>query len=467
MSVGARTETSGPSLPGVAPGGWASGGRRDTWLLIGGLAAFGAVMFWFVHQVTSQRGWGLAPVDMGVYRDAGLVVRHVRPFYHPHLASPLYDRVFYNGEPFDYPPFAALPFAVMSYLSLRALAEFAAVADVLALLAALWVTFGALGYRRGAARLGLSLLAAAAVFYTEPVQRTMYLGQVEIVLMALVIWDMCQPDHRWWKGAGVGLAAGIKLLPLLFIPYLLLTRRFRQAAVATGTFLATLIIGFIVLPRDSAQWLGHGLFLKTPGSIDLHWSGNQSLMGILLRSGGAGAHAEWLAAAVIVTLLGIAAAVLLDRAGYRVVAVLMISLTTLLVSPLSWDDHWVWIVLAVPVLIHCALRARGTARWAWLGLAAVITALFAAWPDSWLGHPGGLTGIIYLPPQHYRPQGGPWPENGWHGWQLIAGNAWVLAGLLAFVTLLLVGLLRSGWPGRMAHRRGSGPGTASATEAAG
>ena len=238
----------------------------------------------------------------------------------------------------------------------------------------------------------------------------------------------------------MGIAAGIKLLPLLFIPYLLLTRRFRQAAVAAGTFAATLIVGFIALPRDSWQWLVHGLFLRAPGHIDLHWSGNQSLMGIILRSGSQHANGEWLAAAAIVIILGTAGAVLLDRAGHRVVALLMIALITLLVSPLSWDDHWVWIVLSVPVLIHYALRASGAARWAWVGLAAAVTAAFAAWPDSWLGRPNKLTGIIFLPPQFYRPQGGPWPENAWHGWQLIVGNAWLLTGLLAFAALLLAGL---------------------------
>lgn len=419
-------------------------GNRETWLLTGGLVAFGAALLWFFYSLASKPGGGLAPVDMGVFRDAGLIVRHVRPLYHPHLASPLYDRLLYHGEPFDYAPFAALPFALMSFLPLSPLAELAALVDVIALLVAIWVTFGALGYRRGPVRLGLTLLAAAAVFFTEPVQRTMYLGQVEIVLMALVMWDMCQPDSRRWKGAGVGIAAGIKLLPLLFIPYLLLTRRYRQAAVGAGAFGATLIIGFISLPRDSWQWLVQGLFLKANDRIDLHWSGNQSVMGILLRSGSQHAHGEWLAAAAIVIIAGTAGAVLLDRAGHHVVALLMIALTTLLVSPLSWDDHWVWIVLSVPVLIHYALRAQGAARWAWLGLAAAVTAAFAAWPDSWLGRPNGLTGIIFLPPQLYRPQGGPWPENSWHGWQLIVGNAWVLTGLLAFVTLLLAGLRWSG-----------------------
>ena len=50
---------------------------------------------------------------------------------------------------------------------------------------ALWLTLGGLGYRKGRTRLAVTLLGAAAVFWTEPVLRTMYLGQVNLVLMAL------------------------------------------------------------------------------------------------------------------------------------------------------------------------------------------------------------------------------------------------------------------------------------------
>src|SRR5439155_26712098 len=93
--------------------------------------------------------------------------------------------------------------------------------------------------REPRARAGGALLAGAAVLWTEPFLRTVYLGQVNVALMALIMWDLTQPDtraSRWWKGAGVGIAAGIKLVPLIFLPYLLLTRRFRQAAVAAAAF---------------------------------------------------------------------------------------------------------------------------------------------------------------------------------------------------------------------------------------
>jgi len=37
---------------------------------------------------TEPAGWWLDPVDLIVYRDAGLIVRQVSPLYNPHLATP-------------------------------------------------------------------------------------------------------------------------------------------------------------------------------------------------------------------------------------------------------------------------------------------------------------------------------------------------------------------------------------------
>src|ERR1700760_1724571 len=110
------------------------------------------------------------------------------------------------------------------------------VGNMAALVAALWFTFGSLGYRDRRIRLGATLLAAGVTFWLQPVVRTIYLGQVNLVLMAMIMWDLTQPDvradgrRRWWKGALTGVAAGVKLVPLIFVPYLILTRRFREAA---------------------------------------------------------------------------------------------------------------------------------------------------------------------------------------------------------------------------------------------
>ena len=276
-------------------------------LLAAALVAFGAVLAGYLtYMAVHPPSWTLNLVDLHVYRDGGLVARHAVPPYSPHRAAPLYEWRGYGSLrlKFTYPPFAAAVFALLSYLPWAVLAGFSVAASLALLVAALWFTLGGLGYRRNRLRLAATLLIAALVLWTEPVLRTVYLGQVNLALMALIVWDLSQPDtkaSRWWKGAGVGIAAGIKLIPLIFIPYLLLTHRFRQAALACGAFAATVLAGFLVLPADSARWWLHGLFLQTGRTGFIGWEGNQSLPALITRLSGSIAAGKpiWLAAAAV------------------------------------------------------------------------------------------------------------------------------------------------------------------------
>ena len=354
-----------PKLGNLGPTG---GGNVRGRLAMAGVIAFAVILAsYLAYLATHPYGWTLDPVDLGVYRSGGLIVRHIRPWYDPHLAAPLYDWPGYGGLhlKFTYTPFAAVAFALVSLVPWRVLPGISVAVNVAALLAALWFTFGGLGYRRSLTRLGATLLAAAAVFWTEPVLRTIYLGQVNLVLMALIIWDLGQPDtrrsgtSRWWKGAGVGIAAGIKLVPLIFIPYLLLTRKFRAAAVACAAFAATVAAGFAVAPADSRRWWLGGLFFNGGRTGFVGWEGNQSLRALLTRLAGsvAGAAPVWLAVALVTAVAGLACAAALERAGHPLPGLLACALTGLLVSPVSWDHHWVWIVPGVAVAAAYAVRA--------------------------------------------------------------------------------------------------------------
>jgi alpha-1,2-mannosyltransferase len=356
-----------------------------------------------------------------------------------------------------------------------------------ALVAALWFTFGGLGYADRRTRLGAALLAGAVVFWLQPVIRTIYLGQVNLVLMAMIMWDLCQPGTRadgracWWKGALTGVAAGIKLVPLVFVPYLLITRRFREAVATAAGFVVTVAVGFAALPHDSSQWWLHGMFLADGNRTGfMGWAGNQSLRAIITRFAGSVAAGQdpWIVAAVIALALGMTAAYLLDRGGYPVPALLVTALTGLLVSPVSWDHHWVWIALAVAVTGHYALaatrpelarmsadspgpagpltgrpgaprpRARRAARWLWL-LGGFMVAAFGAWPDALWENArtlGNLSlGFLWAQP-NTNPvlfaQHGDQPsyvEYHWHGFQLLWGNAYVLAGVVLLVVTLVTG----------------------------
>ena len=178
----------------------AQAGNRQSprrWLLLVGLGAFAVALgLYVIYTVIHPKSFTMDPVDLAVYRSGGLIVRHVRPLYDPRLAAPLYDWIGYGKLhlPFTYTPFAAIVFAVISFVPWWLSQQLSVAVDIIALLAALWFTLGGLGYRKDQTRLAVTLLGAAAVFWTEPVLRTIYLGQVNLVLMALIIWDLCQPD---------------------------------------------------------------------------------------------------------------------------------------------------------------------------------------------------------------------------------------------------------------------------------
>jgi alpha-1,2-mannosyltransferase len=211
------------------------------------------------------------------------------------------------------------------------------IVNLAAVLTAIWVTLGGLGYPRDRVRAGAALLGFAAVLWTEPVMRTMFLGQINLVLVALIMWDLCQPDGRRNKGFATGIAAGVKLVPLIFIPYLLVTRKFRQAAMAVAGFALTVLAGFVVLPDDSAHYWFGGLFFSSKRTGFAGWEGNQSLDAFFIRLAGSIKAAEpfWLAASVLTVAAGLYAAARLYRAGHRLPAVLLTGLTGDLVSPIS------------------------------------------------------------------------------------------------------------------------------------
>jgi Glycosyltransferase family 87 len=446
------------------------------WLLAAGAALLAAVLALYVTDLVTHLSYMTAMRDLVVYRDGGLIVRHVAPAYDAHRASPLYDWTGANGVQFTYPPFAAVLFSVASILSWTAMRWAMTVASVAALGLTLWLVFGALNYPGGttppdppasggnpprppfyrpAIRLGATFGISALALATEPVQQTLSLGQVNLLLMLLVVADLLTGGAqtpggrtRWWHGIGIGVAAGVKLTPLIFIPYLILTRRYRQAATATGVFAATVALGYAVLPGDSGTYWAQGLFLKANRIVFLGTRGNQSLRGVLTRLAGSvsAGTLPWIAAAVVVVIVGLIAAALLYRAGQPVPAMLACALTGLLVSPLSWDHHWVWVAPGLALLAHLGAVARRRAvRVAWWAAGAALFGIFASYPQFWNLSQSGLTpaGLGWYAPGTYFATGSkPWyHEFHWHGLQLLAGNSATLTGLACLAALVVAAAL--------------------------
>jgi alpha-1,2-mannosyltransferase len=426
------------------------GPPRRIVLLIAGIVASALSIAAYVADVAvhPQVMWRLT--DLKVYWLAGTAAVH-RP--------DLYDLSWFGTLQFTYPPFAALLAEAGSVLPLSAAEAGITVASVAALGLAVWLTVRLLSYR-GTTAVAFALLVVAVAIWLQPVQRTLQLGQVNLLLMVMVIADLAQPDRRWWKGAGVGLAAGIKLTPLIFVLYLLVTGRVRQAAVAAGTFAATILAGFAVLPRPSAQWWLHSLYLQAGRTGFVGQLENQSLRALITRVAGSvtAGSLPWLVIAVLVGAAGLACAALLDRAGQPVAGVLACALTGLLVSPISWDHHWVWIVPGLALLVHLAARARGPARAGWWAAAAALAVAFGGWPAFWTPRwtltPSGV--IWYSPTEYFSMGDNPgYREYHWNALQMLAGNLYVYAGLIA-LAMVMVAAVRWRQPALGALRQALG-----------
>jgi alpha-1,2-mannosyltransferase len=289
---------------------------------------------------------------------------------------------------FTYPPFAALLFAASTGASVGVLKIAVTAGSLVALPVLCGQTLAAAGVRR---RPEIIFAFSALALLTWPVAYTLHLGEVNLILAALIGADLLQRrDGAWWQGIGTGLAAGIKLTPLIFVAYLLLTRRVRAAATATGTFAVTVAAGFIWLPAPSRVfWLG-GVFYNQSRIGNPANPTNQSLAGAVARLAGTGdpPRTWWLVAALAVGLAGLAVAVWAHRRGHRLAGFLCCAVTGLLVSPISWTHHWVW---AVPLLVW--LTTAAWRRRSWLGAlaAAAAAAMFSGWLSiPWPGHPPSL-----------------------------------------------------------------------------
>jgi alpha-1,2-mannosyltransferase len=419
---------------------WKPEGCRGGLLWFGLLALAVATGVYAVNMAVHPLHLLLSDADLAVYRDAGLVARRSPARLYRWQQSP--------GVRFTYTPFAAALCIVVSVLPWGVIVWLMLVGSVAALVGAVWLVLGALGWR-GACRLGAAGAVSAAAFWLEPVQQTLHAGEVDLLLMLVVVADLANGGRRW-QGAGVGMAAGIKLVALIFIPYLLLTGRYRQAGVAAGVFAATVAAGALLFPRASVSWWLGGVFLDAGRTGFVGYLANQSLLGMVTRlAGTVPPAAAWLAIAVPAGGAGLALAARVHRRGWPVHGWAICAVTGLIVSPVSWDHHWVWIAPVLAVLTDLAARTHGAARAAWWAAAGLVAVIYGAWPSLWQGGGAALPwGLIWYAPATPVGASGVHPEYHWAGLQLLAGNLYLLTGL----ALLTAAAIAAAIPRR--HRPG-------------
>ncbi|MEV7046497.1 glycosyltransferase 87 family protein [Amycolatopsis sp. NPDC051061] len=351
-------------------------------------------------------GWHLG-ADSAVYRAGALTLLHGDPLYTRDVLTALPDWV---RLPFTYTPAAAPLFLPLALVPPGLVWGVLAFLSVVALMVVITVVSSSPGHSSLLGRSRWALPAGTAIALAlEPVWKTLFLGQINLILMAFVVLDVLVLSARGsrWAGVLIGVAAAIKLTPLIFVPHLFFTGRWKDGLRALGTFVALEAVMFAVIPVEAARfWRDSATDPSRVGSV--HWIFNQSLNGLVNRA----THlAPWsLAVAVgVAAVLAVPAVwlvVRLHRRGEDAGALLVTAFYGLLLSPVSWSHHWVW---CVPLLT--LLLVKG---WRWV--AAAVAALFASQ-------------IVML-----VPNGGD-TEFGWGpGWSVL-GNVYVLAAAAGILGL--------------------------------
>jgi alpha-1,2-mannosyltransferase len=299
------------------------------------------------------------------------------------------------GLRFTYPPFAALLFLPFAWLPVRVgqLTWSALNIGFLFALTALSIRAARPQWSPRTA-CAVAAIALFPVLRLDPNLLTVDLGQINFFVVLLVVADLTcvlrLGSRTIPRGALTGIAAAVKLTPLIFIPFFLLTRQFRAACTAAGTFLLCSIAGFAVAPHSSLLYWSKEVF-DDGRSGNLLYISDQNLHSALQRmTGSPPALALVGFLAVLIACGGLFLAAWAYRASSPMLGMLLCAATALIISPISWVHHYVWIGPALAWLVLADDRPRGGRWWA-LGLAALFWAAPVWWiPDTQSGYGGPL-----------------------------------------------------------------------------
>lgn len=368
---------------------------------------------WTADAMIVRQGIQLNQLDLRVYL---MGAEHVTD---PGLYSLTLHYSIYH-LPFTYPPFAAIvffPLALVSEHTAQVIVSTINLGCLVALIVlAIRMCVPSMDARR---RLMVALALSYPAYLLEPVSLTNSFGQVNLVLAVLVWMDLGRPLHVRGRavsqGYMLGIAAAVKLVPLVYVLYLLVVRRVRLAVTAIATFAGCIFLGFAVNPHGSWQyWTKYVDDSSRIGNV--FFISNQSLFGALDRFAGRQLPAAPIdVLAAIIMGLGLLLAARVGRED-ALLGLVVVSATGDLVSPITWVHHLVWVVPLLVWMIFAPARPRFGRWWSF--------AVFA---------------VMWWSPVFRVPNGGR-RELSLNGWQQVLGNAYffMMVALLALVAFWVV-----------------------------
>jgi alpha-1,2-mannosyltransferase len=405
-------ETAAPT----AGGGW----NR---VLLTGLAVVGIVgaVVGIVYNLVGLpwlgRSFGSSyRIDLDVYRLGGTAFAKGAEVY-----GQLPPTQIGNPLPFTYPPIAAISFGPMSWVSLAQASIVMTVVSIVALFAAIALTLRSHGIGMPTTLVWGGGLALGLAMLSEPVFSTFNYGQVNLVLMALVLADCLPKRTPWPRGILIGFVAAFKLTPAVFVLYLLLRKDFRAIVVSAISFAAFTAIGFVLAFGDATKYWTEIL----PDSNRIGrpaYPANQSITGFLARLGVEDLRTPlWLLASVLVLAVTIVAMRRALKADEPALALCANALAGLLVSPVSWSHHWVWAIPLLLTMVVLAHRRRSVLLGGWAVLGAV---------------------MFHFAP-HWRLSSGRYDGLGWPITDQLLASSYVWWGLGTLVLIAVLPVQRS------------------------
>jgi alpha-1,2-mannosyltransferase len=396
-----------------APGVGSRTGRVALWCLLWLLAAAAlGVVGWQLFGHTPYR------IDIDIYQMGGQAWLDGRPLYRGDV---LFHTPIGLNLPFTYPPLAAILFCPFAWLHMPAASVAITLLTLVLLIVStaivltrldVWNTSRMLSGPAWLRRLWLAVvIVAPAAIWMEPIASNFAFGQINVVLMTLVIADCVPRRTPWPRGLLLGLGIALKLTPAVFLLYLLLRRDNRAALTALASFATATLVGFALAWNDSWEyWTRTVRHTDRIGGAALNT--DQNIAGALARIG-LGEHARfllWVAGSLVVLGITIWAMQRVLRAGEPTLAIICVALFGLVVSPVSWSHHWVWMLPAVLVTGIVAWQRHNAA----LAVISVAGVALTRW-----------TPIDLLPKYH---------ETTAAWWRQLAGMSyvwWALAALVA------------------------------------
>lgn len=371
-----------------------------------GLALIGAVrlLLWPSGRVTYR-------IDLDVYRTGAQVFLDGGELYGP------LPKVFQGLDlPFTYPPIAAALFTVFTIIPLWLASVLLTLVSVGCVAVVLRIVLGQTCERPLAQLWWLVAAAMAGGLWFGPIRETLVIGQVNAVLMALIVVDAIHGRGKWWGGSLVGLAIAVKLTPAVFLLLFVLRKDWRGAASTGVSFLVFTGIGYFLMPQDSLEYWTHTL-LDTDRIGNAASKSNQSINAVLYRIGldGGTRFLVWLVVSMIVGLLIAWVAMRLLKYGHDVAATISVGFVALFCSPVSWGHHWVWSLPLVVLMLVWAARTDADEK-------------------RWLLLAGSGAAVFLIRPQWRLPYGNN-IEMQWSALQQLVGSAYLVWGIVALVVM--------------------------------